>query len=360
MATTYGMLTAFDSDYAFVNTVGQDVVYEMINELLARHNEVLRQSIKVFVEKETPSYRERYYAPMGGQMQTLGRQAAPAARKRTGHWDVGFPLIGIGDRLAGDRVDMGYLTAGQLEAQIKSIIDGDRESVRTDLLTAIFVDNARVFADPIWGNVTVEPLANGDAVVYPPVIGAAAGAVDNHYLQAAFSAANLTAAQNELMEHFGWDQGGENAIVFCHPTEGALIAALAGFIPYPDRFASPISVGATWTQPTVPDAPGITIGRMGGFWINVWQHMPVHYMILTDLDAPAPLYVRKDPAETGLGSGLQLVSTDEEYPIKNSFYEHRYGFGASNRLNGVVWLVAAGAGGYTPPALFNFFRYASS
>lgn len=360
MATTYGMLTMFDSDYAFVNTAGQDVVYEMINTLLERHNEVVRQSMKVFVEKETPNYKERYYSPIGGEMQTLGRQAPPASVKRTGYWDVGFPLYGIGDRLAGDRVDMGYLTAGQLEAQIKGILDRDRNAVRRDLLSAIFIDAARVFADPVWGNVTVQPLANDDAVVYPPVIGAAAGATDNHYLQAAFSAVNLTAAQDDLMEHFGWDQGGENAICFCHPTEGALIAALGGFIPYPDRFASPISDAATWTQVGVPDAPGVTIGRYQGMWINEWQWMPEHYTILTHLDSPAPLYVRKDPADTGLGSGLKLVSTDEEYPIKNSFYEHRYGFGASNRLNGVVWYVVGGAGGYTPPALFNFLRYASS
>lgn len=357
MATSYGMLTSFDSDRQFVSTVGQDVVYAAINDLLDRHNKVVNESMAVFVDRQTDLHKMRYLLPIGGEMQTLGQQAPPGAVKRTGSYDVALPLVGIGDRLAGDRVDMGYLTAGQLESQIKSIMDRDANSVRRDLLASIFINTSRVFDDPIWGNITIQPLANNDATVFPPVIGAAAGAIDNHYLaMTPVNAVNFQTALDELMEHFGWVQGGDNVLCLCSPTDGATIGALNGFNAYADRFTNP-SDAATWAS-SFPNAPGITTGRYLGCWINEWMWMPDNYLIFVHLDVPSPLYMREDPSDTGLGTGLKLVATNEQYPITNSFYEHRYGFGVANRLNAVVWHVTAGA--YAIPAHYDFLRYSAS
>lgn len=356
MATSYGMLTSFDSDRQFVSTVGQDVVYAAINDLLDRHNKVVNESMAVFVDRQTDLHKMRYLLPIGGEMQTLGQQAPPGAVKRTGSYDVALPLVGIGDRLAGDRVDLGYLTAGQLEKQIKSILDRNRNSVRRDLLASIFINTSRTFADPIWGNLTIEPLANGDAVVYPPVIGAAAGAIDNHYVTGALTVANYQTHLDDLIEHFGWVQGGDNVLCLCNPTDGVTVAAMAGFNAYADRYTNP-SDAATWAS-SFPNAPGITIGRLLGSWVNEWAWIPEDYLVFVHLDVPAPLYMREDPADTGLGTGLKLVATDEQYPITNSFYEHRYGFGVANRLNAVVWNVTTGS--YSIPSHYDFLRYAAS
>ena len=53
--------------------------------------------------------------------------------------------------------------------------------------------------------------------------------------------------------------------------------------------------------------------------------------------------MRVDPAYTGLGSGLQLVATNDKYPFTESFYSHRFGVAAANRLNGVAMIISAAA-----------------
>jgi hypothetical protein len=74
-------------------------------------------------------------------------------------------------------------------------------------------------------------------------------------------------------------------------------------------------------------------------------------MLGLHLDAPKPLLVREDPAETNLGTGLQLVSQDEDTPFVASHYRHRFGMGVGNRLNGAVMELGTG-GSYTVPSAY--------
>jgi len=94
--------------------------------------------------------------------------------------------------------------------------------------------------------------------------------------------------------------------------------------------------------------PGRILGTVSGAWVVEWRHLPATYTVSIHLDAPAPLAMRVDPTYTGLGSGLQLVSTNDKYPFSESFYSHRFGVAAANRLNGVVMEIAAG-GTYSVP-----------
>jgi hypothetical protein len=76
--------------------------------------------------------------------------------------------------------------------------------------------------------------------------------------------------------------------------------------------------------------------------------MPAEYLLGIHMDAPAPLRMRLDPADTGLGAGLQLVAENERFPISSAFYRNRFGFGVGNRLNGVVVQLVASTS-YTIP-----------
>jgi hypothetical protein len=68
------------------------------------------------------------------------------------------------------------------------------------------------------------------------------------------------------------------------------------------------------------------------------------------IDAPKPLVRRVDPAEVQLGDGsLELVIEDEKFPMEQSDFRQRYGYGAGNRLNAVV-IEFANGGSYTVPA----------
>ena len=49
-----------------------------------------------------------------------------------------------------------------------------------------------------------------------------------------------------------------------------------------------------------------------------------------------PLIQRVDPSDTGLPRGLTMVAENEEYLFRGMHWQHRFGFGVGNRLNGVA------------------------
>jgi hypothetical protein len=81
-----------------------------------------------------------------------------------------------------------------------------------------------------------------------------------------------------------------------------------------------------------------------------WDWVPATYILSVTTAVEAPLQKRVDPALTGLGTGLQLVADDEEFPFKDTVWRNRFGIGAANRLNGICVECAAG-GTYTDPTI---------
>jgi hypothetical protein len=190
------------------------------------------------------------------------------------------------------------------------------------------------------GSLLIEPLANGDAVVYPPVLGAEAEATEDHYIIS--GGATIVDADdpfplivNELEEHFGAATGGENIVVFINNAETALTKALTNVVEVPDRY---IRVGDDTDVPAgLPGVPGRIIGRhTSGCWIAEWRWWPADYLFGIHLEEEPPLMERVDEAGTGIAQGLQLVSRDEMYPLEKATWRWRFGLGVANRLNGVV------------------------
>jgi hypothetical protein len=194
-------------------------------------------------------------------------------------------------------------------------------------------------------------------VVYPPVIGTDSEATDDHYLESGYAASAISDTNNpfvtirdELEEHFGIPSDGSNIVVFVNNAQTAKVEALTDFVEVGDRFVIP---GDNVDQLTGLPAnlPGRVLGRVSGCWAVEWRWMPANYMTGIHMDAPRPIVARVDPADTGLGTGLQLVEVDREYPLQKSHYRHRVGFGVGNRLNGVVMELGTG-GTYTIPTAY--------
>ena len=357
MSGIYGALGVSDTDRVFLSTLGQSVVYDAINKVIADYNAELNAAKSLFVEKTTSDYKIRYKLPGGGKLQRLGNQAPSAAVKTTGQWDVAFPLEGFGAALGGNRVDMAYMTAQDLDRHLKTIFIQDANTVRFEMLKSILNSAQDTFVDPHWGSLSVEPLANGDSVVFPPVLGSESEATDNHYLESGYLAASISDSNNplvtgrdELEEHFGVVSGGSNILCFCNNAQREQLAALSDFVEVNDRFVAPGSaLSLAINLPS--NVPGVPIGRSNGITVVEWRWIPANYLFFLHMDAPKPLYERVDPADTGLPVGLTLVATDEEHPMESSYYEHRFGFGCANRLNGVVLELGTG-GTYTVPTAY--------
>lgn len=342
MSTIYGALGVNDHERVFLNTLGQRVVYDAVQQVLAEHNADVAAAISILVEETTSDHKLRYKLPGSGRLQRLGNQSQGAAVKAYGGWDVAFPLEEFGAQISPNRIDFAYMTAQDLARHLESIRIQDLNTLRFEMLKALFNSTAGTFVDPLYGSLTIQRLANSDAVVYPPVIGSETEATDTHYLQSGYASSAISDTNDpfttivaELEEHFGTPTGGSNVAVFINNAQVAKVKAMTDFDEVAERFVRP---GDDRDVPTgLPaNVPGRVIGRCSGAWVVEWRFMPANYMMGLHLDAPKPLVQRVDPDYAGLPTGLTLVAESDQYPFTQSHYSHRFGFGVGNRLNGVV------------------------
>lgn len=356
MSGIFGILGLNDHERVYLSTLGQDVIFDAANEFLNRHAADLEAMAAIFVDETTENHKERYKLPGGGRLQQMSGQSSTATVKALGQWDVAFPLIDYGASVGMGRIDFAYATAQDLQRHLETITIQNINTVRHEILKALLNNTQRTFADNLWGNLLIESLANGDAVVYPPALGSETEATDDHYLESNYTTANISNTNDpvitvvdELEEHFGAPTGGSNIVCFVPTAVGRKIRGLAEFDPVIDRF---IDAGDDTDQPVgLPAAmPGRIMGRHNaGAWIVEWRHMPADYLLAIHQDAPRPLKRRVHPGDTGLPQSLTLVKDSDQYPFQQSHYENHFGFGAGNRLNGVVMEMGTG-GTYSIPS----------
>lgn len=359
MSTIAGILNINDTERNYVGTVGQSPVFDAVNKMLADRNAGVALATSVFVEKSTEDFAKRYLLAGGGRLQQMGRQAPAAAIKRSGYYDVGFQLRQWGAESAGSRVDMAYMSIAELQAHVDTIMIQDANTMRHRILTALFENTNLTWPDPIHGNVTVRRLANTDGTLFPPVLGSETEADDEHYHDAAYTVAQIADAnnpaltlRNEIAEHFGGiGSSGKNFVYFHGADQTAYLAAITGYVAVPDQY---INFGVTTdTTKILPNVPGRVHGRVSGVWLSEWDgYIPDEYGMCILVDVAAPLQMRLDPSDTGLGSGLQLVATDNNHPMHRASYENRYGFGVGNRLSAAIIEINNGGATYTPPSAY--------
>jgi len=357
MTGIFGLLGLADSDRSYVSTIGQSVVSEAASMYLAEHNAEMEAIERVFIQSTTSDHAFRYKLPGGGRLQRRAGQAQSGAVKASGSWDVGFPLEDFGAQVAADDITLAYMTMPELQLHLDTVRMQDINTRRYEMLKALLNNTARTFVDPIWGSITVRPLAlASDSVLYPPVLGSETEATETHHIESGYAASSISDTNNplvtivdEIEEHFGSGTGGENIVVFINNAQTAKIKLLTDFEEVNDRF---VRVGDGVNVPVnLPSVPGKIIGRGSGAWVVEWRYIPANYMVAMHLEEAAPLMKRIDPPETGLGSGLQLVSRDAAFPLVSAHYRNRFGIGVANRLNGVVMELGTG-GTYTIPSGF--------
>lgn len=355
-----GLLNISDTERAFVNTIGQQLVFEAVNQLLADYSEEVAKQTSVFVERKTEKFKMRYLLPGGGKLQRMGQQAAAGAMKRYGSYDVGFPLRQWGAEMAGNRVDMAYLTIAELDAHLDTIMIQDLNTLRWRILTSIFEDTNLTFTDPVHGSITVTRLANTDGTLYPPVVGSETEADDDHYINSGYTVAAIADANNpvttlvaEIAEHFGGiGSAGRNFVYFHANDQLAYLQAITGYVAITDQFVQ--AGDATAETSGWPQVPGRVHGRLSGAWLSEWDGwIPDTFGICVLMEVPAPLLMRHDPSDVGLGNGaLQLVATDTNHPMQRSSFERRFGLGCGNRLSAAVIDIDEG-GSYVPPTEYD-------
>lgn len=359
MATLAGILGLADSDRSFVSTIGQRVVYEAAQQMVDMWNQEVMSFMDLFLEETTEQFKERYVLPGGGQLERRGPNSTPASVKASGYWDVAYPLEDFGASIGGDDVTLAYMTLPEMTRHLQTVFNKDANTLRFEMLKALFNNTTRTFVDPIRGSLSIVPLANGDSVTYPPVQGTTADATATHYVESNYAASAISDTNNPfataaatLKARWGAPTGGAPIVAFSNSAQNAKIVALTDFESLVDYRVVP-SVNANRMNPVAlpPIYPGEVIGITSSC-INIqWDWIPANYILFVHTGAPKPLKLRVDPADTGLPQGLALVNRDDEKPLQNAFWRHRFGVGVGNRLNGYVMELGTG-GTYTIPTAY--------
>ena len=319
-------------------------------------------SIGAFVSTVTESHTERYKLPGSGFLQERDENGTYRSVRATGSWDVAYPLKDFGASVQATDVSLGYMTGEELSNHISTVAIQNANTVRYQILRRLFLNTTESYTDDVNGTLTIQALANGDAVVYPPVLGSATSAIENHYLESNYIASAISNTNdpyvtigNELEEHFGTPSGGSNIAVFINNAQTALTRDLASFVAVADmgiQYGDDTSLSAVPPQLSSMSSVRV-LGRHdeAGVWICEWRYIPAGYMFGVHLDISAPLKMRVDPSYTGLGQGLQMVEDDFKFPNTKMTWRNRFGFGVGNRLNGVAMELAAGGSYTAPPSL---------
>lgn len=357
MSMIFSLAQMNASDYQFVRQADNLAIFDAVNLYLRRVQMDVMSASSVFIQEVTEIAKERYMLPGGGRLSERARGTRGPAVRAVGSWDVGYPLRDYSEMVVADRVDWAYMTPQELDRHVQTIANRYRTEIRHQILHALLDSVQETFSDRRLGDITVEHLANGDTVTYPPVLGSSTEATDNHYLESGYAATAITDTNNpyvtivaELQEHFGRETGGRNIITFINDAERPETEDLTDFTPIPDNF---IMVGDNVDVPQrLPTAPGEIIGRTNGTWVSVWDWIPANYMLAVHLEEDAPCKMRVDPAGLGLPRGLELMSQDDGDPLMSSEFGVRFGIAVGNRLNGVSLELGTG-GTYTVPTAFD-------
>ena len=352
MINLFGAIGLSESDRLFNGTIGQRVIYEATQEWIDLYNLDLVAATEIFVNGRTDKAKERYRLPGGGMMQRRGRSALPGAVKAGGYWDVGYPLIDFGDVLATDDITYAYMTTAEYSLHLQNISNRDVNTYRFEMLRAMFNNLPYVFQDETLGAVNVQSLANGDATLYPPVLGSAVESTASLFGVAGYAPSLISDVNNPikpmvaaLQARFGTPTGGSNIAIFINNSERAAISALTDFVRIQYRFVQPGVNTATVIVPGVDErllkSSWEVIGTCSGAVICQWAFITPGYLMAVHMDAPPPLVERIDPINTGLGAGLQLVMKDQDLIFQTAFWRHRYGIAVQNRLNGYLMQIVA-------------------
>lgn len=343
MTTAYGFV---DLQHLFnrrVAEIGVERVWTAVQETAAEHTRVINGLMAAWVARTTMAQMQ-FEIPTGGTLQPLDENGIPLPVKPGGSYQVAFPIFGGGTASGANRVASAMMTVEEANQNTIDAQTRDANWLIRYLLAGILDDTAWTFTDKAQGtykglgDITIQPLANGDTVVYPR-IGAVAPAVDDHYLAqaAAIDDSNnpFPLIHTELTEHPS--QAGSEVIVYVPTNLKTTIKALANFIEDPDpnviyganndRLARTISAGFG----------DRVLGYTDECWLVEWASLPSNYMIGHAAAAGPFMYMREYPAAELQGFFTERYSPDG---ARQEMRMIRYaGFGAVNRIGACVYQI---------------------
>lgn len=317
-------------------------VREAIQLTIDDHNRAIDSLLDLFTDRTDVSKR-RFRSATAARL-TGGDEHTVADPIKTSRYDVGFPIQMGHGAWGASWLSRLMLTVGQVNSVIATLLAADVRWVRDHIFAALFTNVPWVFDDPEAGDITVQGLANGDAIEYYRA-GNDLKATDSHYAGQAAAIADAAnpfpAIATDLREH---PENGPTLVAFIPEDQQTAVTSLTEFIGVSDPNIS------TQADELVGDlgatVPGEVIGylRNSRIWVVLWRPLPATYIVVVAIDGDEALAAR----EEDIWRGFQPRARTEIFPYVDEQWTRRIGFGASNRTG--AYVLRTGNAAYAVPA----------
>jgi hypothetical protein len=321
------------------------VVNDAITQAVEERNRQLNTMLSAFVTRTTEA-KVRYKQLGAARNQPLDQNGRALPIKPAGFYDVALPIQMSGSAWGTNYVTRQLMTVQDANDATRVLLDGDTAWMRDHVLAALVAAATWTFPDEEKGDLTIQPLANGDAVTYQLFTGATSNATDNHLLAQTDPIDDthnpFRAIHRELLEHP--ENGGQVFALVASDLRDD-IEALDVFREQPDVN---IELGANSDRVVGRlgiETPGTVFGYVSGVFVVEWASLPSGYMICGTTQGQRPIAQREYPVASL--QGFHLAGTRDDHPFYESQYLRVAGFGGWNRVGALVYQV--GAGSYSVP-----------
>ncbi len=332
-----------------VTTVGTSVIDTAIAESAAQWNAQINALTGLLVQRTTDAQR-RYLIPGSGTLQPMDEHGNPLPVMPGGYYDIAFPIQGGGTAYGDNRVTRALQTVGEVNRYMVDAQARDADWMRRHILAAILDNTTWTYADPELGNLTIQPLANNDAVTYP-LMGGAAPAAAQHYVAQVAAIADATNPYGTIYSTLTRypSQSGSAVVAYIPTGLVATTSALATFTAVNDPRVIP---GANTARLSADGGaflgPGSQVlGMVQRVWIVEWPALPASTILAVAVDADPVVAMREYPAPELQGLFRETHSADGNHA------EYRFlryaGFGVQNRIGAMVYQVSNGDTTYDIP-----------
>jgi hypothetical protein len=351
MTVSYGFITLQDLYNQRVVTAGPQRVFDAVRMSAAEYTRVVNELLSEFAEI-TYQAQMQIELPGDGSLQPLDEDGNPLPVAPSGSYTVAAPIQGAGTAWGTNRVTRAKLTVEEADRNTQDAFQKDADWNIRHILAALFDNVAWTYADKTGangskglGNITIQPLANGDSVVYLRK-GASAPATDDHYLAQASAIDDsnnpFETIETELLEH-----PSNTGRILCYiPTN--LKASVMGLSTFKSVADPNILYTTTELATNVPNVgPGEEVlGYIEGTkcWIVLWSVLPSSY-IIAKMEGKAVLYARENPEPELQGFFPEAHNVDGNHFV-NRLLRYR-GYGVKDRVGALVMRI--GNGSYAIP-----------
>ena len=252
------------------------------------------------------------------------------------------------------------MSAAQIAAITNAALEADNKKTYELVLGQLFNKSNVTFTEKGVA-LTAYTFWNNDGTVPPSYNGNTFAGTHQHYRTsgaAAVTSGDLDEIIADFKSHGFSAENGTQMVLFCNPTEGAVInafrvgtGAAEDFVPAAGaRFFTPDHL--LGTQPSASWGDWAVKGGYGELLVIEDTRIPVGYivgLVSGGDNVPSNPIMLREHANAAF-TGLQIIpGQNSSYPLVDSYFTHYMGTGVRQRGAGLVMQITA-AGAYTAPS----------